>query len=55
MQPRDVGIMQRTAVAGLISEQSECNASPPTAVNHVLTHDSRAQESVGLMRSFECR
>ena len=48
-----------TAVAGLISEQSECecNASPPTAVIHVLTRDGRAQEStsVGLTRSVECR
>ena len=34
--------MRRTAVAGLISEQSECNASAPTAVIHALTHDSRA-------------
>jgi len=33
-----------TAVAGLISEQSECYASPPTAVIPVLNHDSRAQE-----------
>ena len=37
MQPRDVGIMQRAAVAGLISEQSQCNTSQslPTAVIHV--------------------
>ena len=56
MQTHDVGIMRRTAVAGLITEQSECDASPPTAVIHVLTHDSRAQEcpSVGLTQSFEC-
>jgi len=43
MQPRVVGIMRWTAVAGLISEQSEYNASPPTAVIHALTHDSRAR------------
>jgi len=55
MQPQDVGIMQQMAVAGLISEQSEYNASPPTAVIYVLTHDSHAQESVALTRSFECR
>ena len=56
MQPLGVGIMRWAAVAGLISEQSERNASPPTSVIHVLTHDSRAQEcpSVGLMWSFEC-
>jgi len=54
MQPRHVDIMRRTAVAGLISQHSECNVSRPTAVIHVLTHDSRAQEcpSVGLAQSF---
>jgi len=30
MQPRDVTSCGDTAVAGLISEQSECYASPPT-------------------------
>ena len=35
MQPRDVASCGDTAVAGLISEQSECNAFPPTAVIHV--------------------
>jgi len=44
MWPRDVDIMRRTAVAGLISEQSECYASPPTAMIPILNHDSRAQE-----------
>ena len=45
-----------TAVAGLISEQSECYASLPTAVVPVLNYDSRAKEcpSVGRARSFEC-
>jgi len=45
------------AVAGLISKQSKCYASPPTAVSHILTHVSHAQEwpSVGLLRLFECR
>jgi len=45
-----------TAVAGLISEQSECYASPPTAMIPVLNHDSRAQDypSVRRVRSFEC-
>ena len=42
-----------TAVAGLIPEQSECYASPSTAVIPVLNHDSCAQEcpSVGRARS----
>jgi len=49
MQPRNVASCGDTVVAGLISEQSECYASPPTAVIPVLNHDSRAQEcpSVG--------
>jgi len=36
--------------------ERKCNASPHTAVIHVLTHDSCAQECppVGLMRLFEC-
>ena len=57
MQPRDVASCGDTAVAGLISEQSECYASPPTAVIPVLNHDSRAPEcpSVGRTWSFECR
>jgi len=56
MQPRDVASCGDTAVAALISEQSECYASPPTAMIPVLNHDSRAQEypSVGCARSFEC-
>jgi len=43
-------------VAGHISEQRKCYASPPTAVIHILTHDSCAQEcpSVGLVWLFEC-
>jgi len=51
MQPRDVASCGDTAVAGLISEQSECYASPPTAVIPVLNHDSRGQEcpSIGLL------
>jgi len=35
MQPRDVASCGDTTVAGLISEQSECYASPLTAVIHV--------------------
>jgi len=56
MQPRDVASCGDTAVAGLISEQSECYISPSTAVIPVLNHDSRAQEcpSVGRAQSFEC-
>jgi len=56
MQPRDVASCGDTAVAGLITEQSERYASPSTAVIPVLNHDSRAQKcaSVGRMRSFEC-
>jgi len=42
MQPRDVASCGDMAVAGLISEQSECHACPPTAVIPVLNHDSRA-------------
>jgi len=57
MQPRDVGIMRRMAVAEQgLSEQMECNAYSLTAVIHILTHDSHAQEcpSVRLVQSFEC-
>jgi len=56
MQPWDVASCGNTAVAGLISEQSECYAFPPTAVIPILNHDSHAQEcpAVGCARSFEC-
>ena len=43
-QPGDVASCGDTAVADLVSEQSECYASPPAAVIPVLNRDSRAQE-----------
>jgi len=41
-----------TAVADLISEQSECYASPPTAVIPVLNHDSCAQKCPSVGRAL---
>jgi len=41
-----------TVVAGLISEQSECYASPPTAVIPVLNHDSCAQKCPSVGRAL---
>jgi len=49
MRPRDVASCGDTAVAGLISEQSECYTSPPTAVIPVLTDDSRACRNAQLL------
>jgi len=49
MQPRDVDIMRRSAVTGLISEQSECYAPHPQPWFRVLNHDSRACTNAHLL------
>ena len=49
MRPRDVASCGDMAVAGLISEQSECYTSPTTAVIPVLNHDSRACRNAHLL------